>query len=137
VPLFRRPARSIVAPDLAETLRAFRVTLRHVEEAKASLVLSVRSGRIQGIPLATGLSAFEEGLRVAVGSMPAWHRPETGEHWRRCEQALNVALRRARRLRLERSPEIYEELIGEVGNLLDPLQAFAGAAAGLRSLGRG
>jgi hypothetical protein len=137
VPLFRRSAHTSVAPEFAETLRAFRVTLRHVEEAKASLVLSVRSGRIQGIPLAAGLSAFEEGLRRAFDSMPAWRRPETEEHWRGCEQALGDALQRAGRLRLERSPAIYEELIAEVGDLLDPLEAFSDASAGLRSLGRG
>jgi len=31
---------------------------------------------------------------------------------------------------------IYEELIGEVGDLLDPLEAFAGASAAVRALGR-
>ncbi len=137
MPLFRRTARAIVVPQFAETLRAFGVTLQHVEEAKAALVRSVRSGRIQGIPLAAGLSSFEDGLRLASGSMPAWRRPETEEHWRRCERALSDALQRAHRLRLERSPELYEELIGEVGDLLDPLEAFADAAAGLRALGRG
>jgi hypothetical protein len=137
VSLFHRSSRASAGPEFAETLRAFRVTLGHVEEAKASLVLSVRSGRIQGVPLAAGLSAFEEGLHRAFGSMPPWRRPETDEDWRRCEQALSDALQRARRLRLERSPEIYEELIGEVGALLDPLEAFADAAARFRSLGRG
>lgn len=137
MPLFRRSTRTPIASDVAETLRAFRVTLRHVEEAKAALVLSVRSGRIQGVPLATGLSAFEEGLHRALGSMPAWRRSDTEKHWRRCERALSDALQRARRLRLERSPEIYEELIGEVGDLLDPLEAFADASTAFRSLGRG
>jgi len=137
MPLFRRASRASVAPEFVETLRAFRVTLRHVEDAKASLVLAVRSGRIQGIPLASGLSAFEEGLRRAFDSMPAWRRPETEEDWRGCEHALSDALQRARRLRLERSPETYEHLIGEVGDLLDPLEAFSEASAALRSFQRG
>jgi hypothetical protein len=68
--------------------------------------------------------------------MPAWRRPETEEQWHRCEGALGDALDRAEQLRLEGSPAIYEELIGEVGDLLDPLEAFAGASAAVRALGR-
>jgi hypothetical protein len=136
VPRFRPFARDRVSPEFAETLRAFEITLRHVEDAKESLLLAVRSGRVEGIPLANGLAMFEEGLGSAVESMPGWRRPETGREWRRCERALADALERARRLRLERSPEVYEELIGEVGELLDPLEAFADASASLRAMGR-
>ena len=99
-------------------------------------MLAVRSGRIQGVPLAVGLAMFEEGLREAAASMPAWRGPETEEQWQRCERALGDALERAQRLRLEGSPAIYEELIGEVGELLEPLDVFADASAAVRALGR-
>jgi hypothetical protein len=136
VPRFRLFARDATVPEFADTVRAFGVTLRHVEDAKESLVLAVRSGRVEGIPLANGLAVFEEELRGAVASMPTWRRPETEEQWERCEGALADALERAERLRLEGSPAIYEELIGEVGDLLDPLEAFAGASASVRAVGR-
>jgi hypothetical protein len=136
VPRFRLFARDAAAPEFAGTVRAFDVTLRHVEDAKESVVLAVRSGRVEGIPLANGLARFEEELRGAVTSMQAWRRPETEEQWQRCERALGDALGRAERLRLEGSPAIYEELIGEVADLLDPLEAFADASASIRALGR-
>jgi hypothetical protein len=136
VPRFPFFSRDTTATEFASTVRAFDDTLRRVEDAKESLVLAVRSGRVEGIPLANGLAMFEEGLRGAVASMPAWRRPETEEQWQRCDGALGDALDRAERLRLEGSPAIYEELIGEVGDLLDPLDVFAVASAALRALGR-
>jgi hypothetical protein len=137
MPLFRRTVSRRIAPEFEKTQRAFEFTLRLVEDAKASLVLSVRSGRIQGVPLASALAAFEEGLREASDSMPPWRRAETEEHWVACEGALDESLLRGQRLRLERSPEIYEQLIGEVGELLEPLDVFAEASAAVRALGRG
>jgi hypothetical protein len=137
VPRFRLFSRDAIAPEFAGTVRAFDVTLRHVEHAKESLVMAVRSGRVEGIPLANGLAMFEEGLRAADASMPAWRRAETENPWLRCRASLRDALERAERLRLEGSPEIYEELVGEVGDLLDPLEAFAEASAAVRALGRG
>jgi hypothetical protein len=137
MPLFRRTTSRQFAPEFEKTQRAFEFTLRLVEDAKSSLVLSVRSGRIQGVPLASALAAFEEGLGEASDSMPPWRRAETEEHWLACEGALGESLRRAGDLRMERSPEIYEELIGEVGELLDPLDVFADASTAVRALGRG
>jgi hypothetical protein len=136
VPRFRLFSRDTAAAEFTDTVRAFDVTLRHVEDAKESLVLAVRSGRVEGIPLANGLAMFEEELRAAVESMAAWRRPETEEQWHRCKRALGDALELAERLRLEGSPAIYEELIGEVGDLLDPLEAFADASSSVRALRR-
>jgi hypothetical protein len=136
MPLFRRTTSRRIAPEFEKTQRAFEFTLRLVEDAKASLVLAVRSGRIQGVPLAAGLAAFEQGLGEASESMPPWRRSETEDHWVRCRDALDDSLARAGSLRLERSPEVYEELIGELGDLLDPLAVFADASIAVRALGR-
>ena len=136
MPRFHLFSRDASASEFADTVCAFDVTLGHVEDAKESLVLAVRSGRVEGIPLANGLAMFEEELRAAAASMSAWRRLETEEQWERCERALGDALQLAERLRLEGSPAIYEELIGELGDLLDPLEAFADASAFVRALGR-
>ncbi len=136
MPRFRLFSRARVDPAFAETIHAFDATLAHVEDAKRSLVLSVRSGRTPGVPLAVGLSTFEERLGRAGESMPGWRRPETEDEWTRCAHALTEALARARRLRLDRSPERYEELVDELSALLAPLDVFADASASIRALGR-
>jgi hypothetical protein len=136
MPLFRRTTSRQFAPEFEKTQRAFEFTLRLVEDAKSSLVLSVRSGRIQGVPLASALASFEEGLHDAVDSMPPWRCDATEEVWVRCHDALDASLEGASSLRLERSPEVYEHLIAEVLDLLDPLEIFAEASVAVRALGR-
>jgi hypothetical protein len=136
VPRFRLFSRDRVDPAFAETMHAFDQTLGHVEDAKRSLLLSVRSGRTPGVPLAVGLSTFEDRLGRAEESMPGWRRPETENEWTRCALALTESLARARRLRLDRSPERYEELVDELSFLLDPLDVFADASASIRTRGR-
>jgi hypothetical protein len=136
VPRFRLFFRDHVDPAFAETIGAFDATLAHVEDAKRSLLLSVRSGRTPGVPLAVGLSTFEDRLGRAEESMPGWRRPGTEDEWTRCARALTEALARARRLRLDRSPERYEELVDELTALLDPLDVFADASVNVRALGR-
>jgi hypothetical protein len=135
VPSFRR-RRARLSPALAEAEPAFGVTLAVVEEAKAAVVATVRSGRAEGVPLAEGLAAFETGVREAEGSMAAWRRPEVESEWAGCLEALAESARRAEWLRLEGSPAIYEELIGEIADLLDPLDAFEAAGERFRTLGK-
>jgi hypothetical protein len=136
VPRFRLFSRDATASQFTDTVRAFDVMLRHVEDAKRSLLLSVRSGRTPGVPLAVGLATFEDRLQRAETSLPGWRRPETELEWKRCAGALREALARAGRLRLDRSPERYEELIDELSALLDPLDVFAEASVSVRALGR-
>ena len=128
----RRPS-----PEVRARLDAFDASREAVEDAKSALVATVRTGRVEGVPLAEGLAAFEALLREAADTMPAWRSPATDAVWATCDEAVAESLRRAERLRLEGSPRVYEELIAEVDDLLEPLDAFAAAAAALRALGRG
>jgi hypothetical protein len=133
VPSFRR-RRARLSPALADAERDYGATLAIVEEAKAALVATVRAGRAEGVPLADGLAVFETGVREAEGSMAAWRVPEMEFEWTGCLEALAESARLAERLRLEGSPVIYEELIAEIADLLDPLDAFAAAGERFRKL---
>jgi len=133
-PLRRSRHRS--SPEDRATIDAFNVSRATVEDAKAALVGVVRTGRVEGVPLAEGLARFEALLREAAGSMPRWRSAASEADWAACDAAVAESLRRAERLRLEGSPRVYEELIAEVDGLLEPLEAFAGAAASIRALGR-
>jgi len=132
-----RRSRRRASPEIRATIDAFGASRAAVEDAKAALVATVRTGRVEGIPLAEGLARFELLLRDAAEGMPGWRSDATEADWSACDSGVAESLRRAERLRLEGSPRVYEELIAEVDDLLEPLDVFAGAAASIRALGRG
>ncbi|HZP90555.1 MAG TPA: hypothetical protein VFC04_06100 [Actinomycetota bacterium] len=133
MPVFRRP----LPDELARALEGFRDTLQPLERARRALTESVPSTRLPGRPLAETLLEFEEGLREARDRMPAWRTGELEQEWRACADAIGAALELAERLRLEaEQPEGFEALIGLVGDLLAPLDAFEQAADRLRGLRR-
>jgi hypothetical protein len=132
----RRPSRPDVDPVLRRAGGAFARTVSEVEAAKASLVSAVRSGRAPGAPLAEALAGFEAGLAAADASMHAWRTPAVEDQWSACARRLNGARVAAESLRLSgRVPEIYEELIAALDDLMDPLACFQEAAATFRRLG--
>jgi len=91
-----------------------------VESAKARLVEAVPSPRgHQRISVADALMRFEEVLRKAESAMGDGH-----ERWAVLRGAVEEALRRAERLRLEAPPLDYESLVTVLGDLLAPLDAF-------------
>jgi len=132
-----RRSRRRASPGLRATLEAFAASRAAVEDAKEALVATVRTGRVEGVPLAEGLARFEFLLRGAAEGMPGWRSEETEAVWAVCDAGVAESLRRAGRFRLEGSPRVYEELIADVDHLLEPLDAFADAAAAIRALGRG
>lgn len=106
----------------------FAGVLDHVEAAKRELVAAVPSPR--GIParqLAEALLAFEELLREAGELIAGWRDPGTESVRSACAGAVHEALRRAERLRLEAPPLGYEGLVTALGDLIQPLEAFADA----------
>jgi hypothetical protein len=134
-----RRGRREVAPEAAEAHEGFRATLAAVEEARATLMLGVPSGRSPRLPLAEALFGFERGLAEARGRMAGWRAKASAgpaaEAWAVCDRALEEAGRRAERLRVEAGPEAYEELVPLLDALLEPLGAFETAAGRLRSSG--
>jgi hypothetical protein len=135
--LLRRAPRGPHAdPEVELASEAFARTLAEVEVAKAALVSAVRSGRAPGAPLAEALAGFDAGLTAADASMPDWRIPAVEDQWTACFTGLAQARAAAESLRLSgRAPEIYEELIGALDELLDPLACFEDAAGAFRRLG--
>lgn len=124
---------------LPEPLQApasvFDEVLAEVEPAKAAITSVMPSTRMPGMPLPDALSAFESHLARARDLMPGWRRAETEEVWSACDAGLAESAERARRFR-EEAPDLggFEGLIWAVEHLMDPLDAFAGAAARFREL---
>jgi hypothetical protein len=136
---WRRRGRDL-PPEAVEAFDGFRATLAAVEEARATLMLGVPSGRAPRLAFAEALFGFERGLAEARERMAGWRDPasassQTRQAWSECDEALREAGLRAERLRVEASPEGYEELVPLLDALLEPLGAFEAAARRFRSLG--
>jgi hypothetical protein len=135
--VLRWPRRSL-PPHLAEARRAFQDTVRGLDGARELLWAAVPGGRGSAVPLAEALAAFERELGTSVrGSLDAWRVPEVLPEWEACLAAVEEATRRAESLRLGDAPsESYEEVYGPLGDVLEPLEAFAAAAEAFRRVGR-
>jgi len=114
---------------------AFDDLLPPLERARAALTGSVPGTRLPGRPLAETLWEFEGGLREARHGMDAWRSPDVEPEWEACSRGLDEALALADRVRTDGAqPEGFEGLIGLIGDLLAPLDAFERAAARFREL---
>ena len=121
--------------DLRDAFDAFHAVVGHVESAKSILTGSVPSTRFAGRPLAETLAGFEEELGLARAGMERWRRPEVEAGWRSADGALSTTAALAARVRLEAdAPKGFEELIGLIGALLAPLDAFEVAATAFSRL---
>jgi hypothetical protein len=115
--------------------RAFDDLLPPLERAKAALTESVPGTRLPGRPLAETLSEFEDGLREVRDGMDAWRSPDLELEWEECSRGLDEALEFAARVRTEGvQPDGFEGLIGLIGDLLAPLDAFERASTRFREL---
>jgi hypothetical protein len=133
--VFGRRRRREIPPELVPAFRDFLDILAVVEAAKATLASAAPRGRGEGIPLAQALLGFQSGLDDAESRMLAWRVDQIGAEWDRCRWALEEAGRRSERFRLDGAPEGYEQLYGVLGDLLEPLEAFALARERFRELG--
>ena len=115
--------------------RAFDDVVELLERAKTALTGSVPGVRLPGRPLAETLSEFEQDLGEVRDGMDAWRAPEVEAEWGACWAGLDDALGLAYRVRVEAvQPLGFEGLIGLIGDLLAPLDAFERAAARFREL---
>jgi hypothetical protein len=132
VTVFRR------LPDrLRPALDGFRAVVEHVERAKGSLTDAVPTTRLPGRPLAEALLDFEDELAAAEAEMPRWRTDELDDAWVACEHAIAEARSSAEELRLGPGvPVGFEALIGTIGDLLAPLDAFGAVADRFRDLRR-
>ena len=120
---------------LEEPFAAFRRLIETLERAKAALTTSVPGTRLPGRPLAETLLEFEEGLREVRRGMDGWRAPELEDVWLAASEGLSEATALAARVRTQGSaPEAFQQLIGLVGDLLEPLEAFTPAAGRFRDV---
>lgn len=124
-------------PQLERPFEAFRALLGPLERARSVLTEAVPTTRLPGRPFAEVLAEFDELLRGVEPAMAGWRATELEHEWSACSRGLHEALTLAERVRLEATgPVGFEGLIGTIGDLLAPLDAFAAAAERFRDLRR-
>jgi len=129
--------RGSLPPHLAEAERAFHDVLDELEPAKAGLTDVVPGSRMPGRPLSHALVEFVERLEQGAVLMPSWRRPELEAEWRSSQAGLGRALDLARLLSADPEPiDGFDDLLGIVESLLDPLDPFADAEQAFRRLRR-
>jgi hypothetical protein len=127
-----------VPEDVVRALRGFGSIVPSLDRARSALTASVPSTRLPGRPLAESLLEFEDALADVVAGMDAWRVTSVEDVWSRAAEGLREARRLAERVRAEATaPTGFEGMIGLIGDLLVPLDAFDEAADRLRELRRG
>jgi hypothetical protein len=123
--------------DLRPALASFEALAPALDRARSVLTESVPGTRLPGRPLAETLLEFEDRLREVRAGMDAWRTPEVEAQWVAASSGLDEALALADRVRTQApDPGGFEGLIGLIGDLLAPLDAFADAADRFRALRR-
>lgn len=127
--------RKRLPPNLESRRRAFDGLVAELERAKAVLTEAVPGTRMPGRPLAECLVAFEDGLHAGEQGMGLWRSPEVEQVWVGASAGLGEALSLAQRVRVQGpEPVGFEGLIGLIGEMLAPLDAFGVADERFRSL---
>lgn len=122
---------------LASAHASFLVLAERIEAAKSALLSSVPTTRMAGRPLAETLAEFESGLAEVADAMEAWRVEELEDAWEGARVGLADSRALAERLRLEAAmPVGFEQLVGTIGDLLAPLDAFIAAEERFRALRR-
>jgi hypothetical protein len=127
-----------IPDDVAAAWDAFESLIPAIERARTALTSSVPSTRLPGRPLAETLLEDEEALAEVEAGMAGWRIPALEGEWTRASDALVEARALAERVRVDSEPPAgFEGLIGLIGDLLAPLDAFNDAAERFRDLRRG
>lgn len=130
--LFRRRR---LPPELAPRFEAFQAVVERVERGKAVLTEAVPSTRFAGRALPDVLVEFEQELREAEAGMASWRCAPVEKAWTVSQAGMASSLALAERVRLEApDPGGFEGLIGLIGDLLAPLEAFEDAAQAFTQL---
>ena len=115
-------------PRIQPAFDSFAQVVADVERGRAALTRAVPSARLAGRPLAEALLGFEDALAAADRNMRTWWIAEVDAPWEAAAAGLRASRQLAARIRLESpDPGGFEGLIGVIGDLLAPLEAFGEA----------
>lgn len=120
---------------LAPRWAAFQSQVTRVEAARRALLGCLPVGRVDPAPVSVGLDLLGDELAEVRRQMEGWRTPEVDEAWQACRAAIDEATAAlpAAHAVAAGSGEL-EELLGAVGDVVEPLEAWAAAERRWRAL---
>lgn len=117
--------RKRIPAELEPAWEAFRAQAERVEQARTALLSCLPVGRVDPAPVPVGLDLLRDELDAVCGELDAWRHDVIADHWAACSSAILqslAALPTANRVATG-STEL-EELLGAVGDVIEPLDAW-------------
>lgn len=121
----RRPP---LPEDRVAAWQAFLDCAAVIEGGRRTLLGTLPVGRVEHTPIGLGVDAMAAALVDARTWMARWRVPELVEDWETCASVLDEAEQGLPTVRaVAASTGELEELQGAVGDVIEPLDAFADA----------
>ncbi|CAN5251308.1 hypothetical protein BH20ACT9_BH20ACT9_17030 [soil metagenome] len=107
---------------------AFHAQAERVEAARRALLSCLPVGRVDPAPVPVGLELLRDELTDVAGQLHRWRTEEVDDTWRGCREAVVESLRAVDDAhRIATSTTELEELLDAVGDVVEPLDAWADA----------
>ncbi len=106
----------------------FGAQAERVEAARRALLSCLPVGRVDPAPVPVGLELLRDELTHVAGQLHRWHTEEVDDAWRGCREAVAQSLRAVDHAhRTATTSTELEEVLGAVGEVVEPLDAWADA----------
>jgi hypothetical protein len=123
-----RRRREPLPEDLLPAWRAFLDCAAVIEGGRRTLLATMPVGRVEPTPVGLGVDAMATALDDARGWMDAWRLEALEDDWQDCAAAMDEASAQLPEVRaVAASTSELEELQEAVGEVIEPLDAFADA----------
>jgi hypothetical protein len=111
--------------ELEPAFQAFRVQAERVEQARSALLSCLPVGRVDPVPVPVGLDLLRDELAVVGDELDSWRHEAIADHWTACSNAIQEALAALpHAYHVAASSTELEELLGAVGDVIEPLDAW-------------
>ena len=114
--------------DLLPAWQAFLDCAQVIEGGRRTLLGTLPVGRVEHTPIGLGVDAMAAALDDATQWMDAWRVPQLEDDWQDCAAAMREARDNLEEVRsVAATTDELEELQESVGEVVEPLDAFADA----------
>lgn len=127
--------RKTLPEHLVSTWEAFVAQAERVEAARSALLACLPVGRVDPAPIPVGLDLVRDELAAVRDAMGVWHVDEVAQQWAACRESIDEALGAVEPAReVAATTGELEELLEAVGDVVEPLDAWASAEVAWRRL---